>query len=117
MFPELAQRFGLGGGAQAPAGEAAPSTTTTGTQARTAPPEYESAITEANRLYPQVSTTRIKSIIAAESNFDSKAVSSAGAKGPMQLMPGTAKDMGVDDPFNVQQNVRGGTRYYAQMLT
>ena len=34
----------------------------------------------------------------------------------MQLMPGTAKEMGVDDPFNVQQNVRGGTRYYAQML-
>ena len=73
-------------------------------------------MTEANRLYPQVSTTRIKSIIAAESNFDAKAVSSAGAQGPMQLMPVTAKDMGVDDPFNVQQNVRGGTRYYAQML-
>ena len=61
---------------------------TTGTQARTAPPEFESAITEANRLYPQVSTTRIKSIIAAESNFDAKAVSSAGAQGPMQLMRG-----------------------------
>ena len=45
-----------------------------------------------------------------------KSVSSAGAKGLMQLMPGTAKEMGVDDPFNVQQNVRGGTRYYAQML-
>ena len=116
MFPELAKRFGTDGDAQAPAGEAAPTTATTGTQARTAPPEYESAITEANRLYPQVSTTRIKSIIAAESNFDAKAVSSAGAQGPMQLMPGTAKDMGVDDPFNVQQNVRGGTRYYAQML-
>ena len=99
--------------AQGPTGEAAP---TTGQQARPAPPEYESAITEANKLFPQVSTTRIKSIIAAESNFDAKAVSPAGAQGPMQLMPGTAKDMGVDDPFNVQQNVRGGTRYYAQML-
>ena len=113
------EQFGTGGGGQAPAGDAAPSTgaTQTGQQGRTAPPEYESAITEANRLYPQVSPTRIKSIIAAESNFDAKAVSPAGAKGPMQLMDATAKDMGVDDPFNVQQNVRGGTRYYAQMLT
>ena len=118
MFPELAKRFGMESDAQVPADGGATTTAapTTGTQARTAPPEFESAITEANRLYPQVSTTRIKSIIAAESNFDPKAVSSAGAKGPMQLMPGTAKDMGVDDPFNVPQNVRGGTRYYAQML-
>lgn len=121
MFPELAKRFGMGDDVQAPAavGTQPPiggGATTTGTQARTTPPEFESAITEANRLYPQVSTTRIKSIIAAESNFDPKAVSSAGAKGPMQLMSGTAKDMGVDDPFDVTQNVRGGTRYYAQML-
>lgn len=120
MFPELAKRLGLGGDVQEPAtGAPAPPTTTPtpGHQARTAPREYESAITEANRLFPQVSTTRIKSIIAAESNFDAKAVSSAGAKGLMQLMDATAKDMGVDDPFDINQNVRGGTRYYAQMLT
>ena len=118
MFPELAKRFGLEGEAQTPAGEAPTSTAPpTGQQARTAPPEYESAITEANRLYPQVKPERIKSIIAAESNFDNKAVSPAGAKGPMQLMDGTAKDMDVDDPFDINQNVRGGTRYYAQMLT
>jgi soluble lytic murein transglycosylase-like protein len=113
------EQFATGGGAQAPGSEAAATTAAlqTGQQARTAPPEYESAITEANRLYPQVKVERIKSIIAAESNFDAKAVSPAGAKGLMQLMDGTAKEMGVDDPFNVQENVRGGTRYYAQMLT
>jgi soluble lytic murein transglycosylase-like protein len=120
MFPELAKRFGMEGEAQAPAGEAAPGTATApqpGQQARTAPAEYENAITEANRLYPQVSTTRIKSMIAAESNYDRRAESNAGAKGPMQLMDATAKDMGVDDPFDIQQNVRGGTRYYDQLLT
>ena len=113
------EQFATGGGTQAQTGEAPPPTAApqTGQQARTAPPEYESAITEANRLYPQVSPTRIKSMIAAESNFDAKAVSSAGAQGPMQLMPGTSKDMGVGDPFDINQNVRGGTRYYAQMLT
>lgn len=115
MFPELAKRFGMDGEAQTPADGG--TTTTTGASARTAPQEYDSAITEANRLYPQVSPTRIKSIIAAESNFDAKAVSSAGAKGPMQLMDATAKEQGVDDPFDIKQNVRGGTRYYAQLLT
>ena len=118
-LPKLLARIGDEDTA-APTGGAAPTSTvapTTGQQARTAPPEYESAIAEANRLYPQVKPERIKAIIAAESNFDAKAVSPAGAKGPMQLMDGTAKDMGVDDPFNVQQNVRGGTRYYAQLLT
>jgi soluble lytic murein transglycosylase-like protein len=114
LLPELFKDVGTGGMPQAPTGEAA---TAPLTQARTAPPEYDSAITEANRLYPQVKVERIKSIIAAESNFDAKAVSSAGAKGPMQLMDATATDMGVDDPFDVQQNVRGGTRYYAQLLT
>ena len=66
------EQFATGGTPQAPTGETAPATgaPVVGTTARTAPPEYDSAITEANRLYPQVSTTRIKSIIAAESNFD-----------------------------------------------
>ena len=113
FLPKLFEDAGAAPAVQGPTGEAAP---TTGLMARPAPPEYESAITEANKLFPQVSTTRIKSIIAAESNFDAKAVSPAGAQGPMQLMPGTAKEMGVDDPFDVTQNVRGGTRYYAHML-
>lgn len=117
MMTQLGQ-FGTGGTTQAPAETPTPGAPApAGRPPAAASPEFETAITEAHRLYPQVSTTRIKSIIAAESNFDPKAVSPAGAKGPMQLMDGTAKDMGVTDPFDVGQNVRGGTRYYAQLLT
>ena len=69
------------------------------------------------RLYPQVRKELITSIAASESNFDPKVVSPKGAQGVMQLMPATGKEMGVTDPFDVQQNVRGGTRYFAQQLT
>lgn len=58
----------------------------------------------------------IKGIIKAESNFETKAVSRAGARGLMQLMPATAKELGVKNPFNIEQNIDGGSRYFRQML-
>ncbi len=58
----------------------------------------------------------IESVIQAESNFRVDAVSPAGAQGLMQLMPATARELGVTDPFDVQQNIDGGAKYLRQML-
>ncbi|MCG6878170.1 MAG: lytic transglycosylase domain-containing protein [Deltaproteobacteria bacterium] len=58
----------------------------------------------------------IKAIIRAESGFDQEAVSKKGAKGLMQLMPGTASDMEVIDPLDPEENIVGGTRYFSLLL-
>jgi soluble lytic murein transglycosylase-like protein len=58
----------------------------------------------------------IKSVVRTESNFKPDAVSPAGAQGLMQLMPATARELGVNDPFDIQQNIDGGAAYLRQML-
>jgi len=58
----------------------------------------------------------VKAVIAAESQFRSDAVSRKGAQGLMQLMPETAEQMGVENPFEPAQNVRGGTSYLRSMI-
>jgi soluble lytic murein transglycosylase-like protein len=59
----------------------------------------------------------LASVVRAESGGQVRAVSRTGAKGLMQLMPGTANAMGVDDAFQPQQNISGGTAYLDALLT
>jgi soluble lytic murein transglycosylase-like protein len=57
----------------------------------------------------------VHSVIQVESNYDTYAVSSAGARGLMQLMPGTARDLGVTDSFDPRQNIEAGVKYLKQL--
>jgi soluble lytic murein transglycosylase len=85
-------------------------------RARTSPSLYEGYISEAARKHG-VSTSLIKAVIKAESNFDPVAVSRSGACGLMQIMPETAKTLGIADPFDPKENIFGGTRYLKELLT
>ncbi|NLL36942.1 MAG: lytic transglycosylase domain-containing protein [Fretibacterium sp.] len=57
----------------------------------------------------------IRAMIQVESGWNQKAVSSKGAQGLMQLMPRTAKMLGVDDPFDPHQNIEGGVKYISDL--
>jgi soluble lytic murein transglycosylase-like protein len=84
-------------------------------RARAAPDEIERLLRDASAKHG-VALSLLRAVVAVESNFKSDAVSRAGAMGLMQLMPGTAKDMGVKDAFDPAQNVNGGARYLAFLL-
>lgn len=58
----------------------------------------------------------VKAIIMAESSYNPKAVSKRGARGLMQLMPGTAKALGVEDTFDPEVNIEAGVRYFRHLL-
>jgi hypothetical protein len=58
----------------------------------------------------------LRAVAQAESDFNPKAVSSCGAVGVMQLMPDTAKSLGVTDPYNAEQNINGGAKYLSSLL-
>lgn len=77
--------------------------------------DYDEAITRASRQF-RVEPSLIKAVIRAESAFDRRAVSRKGAQGLMQLMPDTAHQMEVADPFDPEENILGGTRYLSLML-
>lgn len=75
----------------------------------------QDAVTKASGKYG-VSPDLIKAVIKVESAFDPNAVSHAGAQGLMQLMPKTAEMLGVENSFDIYQNVEGGTKYLRQLL-
>ncbi|MCG3169551.1 MAG: Membrane-bound lytic murein transglycosylase F [Pseudomonadales bacterium] len=77
--------------------------------------EYSPQIAAAARRHG-VDPALVRALIHAESGFNPSAVSRKGAIGLMQLMPGTASDMGVADPFAAQQNIDGGVKYLAMLL-
>ena len=77
--------------------------------------ELDEAIDQAAEKH-NVDANLVRAIIQQESNFNPSAVSHKGAMGLMQLMPGTARQLGVTDPFDPQQNVDAGVRHLKQLL-
>lgn len=76
---------------------------------------YESMINKAANTY-HVDPKLIQSIIKHESNGNPLSTSASGAQGLMQLMPATARSLGVTDSYNPEQNILGGTKYIKQLL-
>jgi hypothetical protein len=88
--------------------------TTDRVQARDHSPERFSRFDEHvfdQQVYYGVPPALVRAVIKTESDFDPRVVSSVGAMGLMQLMPGTARDMGVVDAFDPRQSIMGGSRY------
>lgn len=75
----------------------------------------DSIFTEMSQRY-DVPKNLLMAVAKAESDFDADSVSSCGAAGIMQLMPETAKSLGVKDSFDPEQNIMGGAKYLSQLL-
>jgi len=76
---------------------------------------YDQMISDAARKYG-IDEQLLRAMIKTESGYDPKAFSNKGAMGLMQLMPGTASELGVKNPYDPAQNIDGGARYFRQML-
>lgn len=77
--------------------------------------DFNDIIEEAASAH-EISSSLIKAVIKVESNFNPNAVSPKGAKGLMQIMPGTMRDLNIDNPFNPYENVMGGAKYIRDLL-
>jgi soluble lytic murein transglycosylase len=100
--------------------QAVPGTSAPSEQARsaggTAAEKYEVEINRCADTHG-VDSALVKAVIKAESDFDNRAISRAGAQGLMQLMPETARLRDVGNPFNPTENIEGGVRHLKHLLT
>jgi soluble lytic murein transglycosylase-like protein len=105
------------GGGVASTGASAQKASSTAQAAKTSAVtgDFASMIKEAAAKYG-VNPALVQAVIKAESNFNPKAVSSCGALGLMQLMPATARGLGVSDPLDPEQNIDGGTKFLSGLL-
>jgi soluble lytic murein transglycosylase-like protein len=94
-------------------GAASVKVTTPVSTARSA--QYDAAINE-HAQRQGVAADLVRAVIQAESAFNPSAVSNKGAMGLMQLMPSTAQELGVSNPFDPNENIRGGVTYLKQLL-
>jgi soluble lytic murein transglycosylase-like protein len=78
-------------------------------------PDISQVVNEASGRY-RLDPDLVNSVIKAESGFNARAVSPKGAQGLMQLMPGTASQLGVPNAFDPEANVDGGTKYLRELL-
>ena len=79
------------------------------------PENLNEMFSEASRKYG-ISEKLLKAVAKAESNFNPSATSKAGAAGVMQLMPSTARSLGVSDPYDARSNIMGGAKYLRENL-
>ncbi len=99
-----------------PAPQPTPGTETPRSTANLTPADLNQMLAQAGHEH-NVDRDLLASVVKAESNGNARAVSRAGAQGLMQLMPGTAADLGVEDTFRPEQNIRGGSTYLDSLLT
>lgn len=97
------------------AGDAAFSAVLGGAVSAGAAVDLDAIFSRASSVYG-VSENLLKAVARAESGFNPNAVSRCGAVGVMQLMPGTARALGVADSYDPEQNIMGGAKYLRQML-
>jgi soluble lytic murein transglycosylase-like protein len=102
--------------AQAPLNQSAPVSTAQTAQAKLSPADLNEILAKAGSAH-NLDVDLLASLVKAESGGNARAVSRTGARGLMQLMPGTASALGVQDSFKPDENVRGGSIYLDALLT